>query len=158
MPLLIRVAGISGSGKTTLLQELLGEFNALGHSTACLKHSHHDLELPVKDSTRLFQASTDGSVVVGQNVVSITLPLNSRTPMDWTNLLFPETDIVFVEGWRAFDLPTILLNTNITDDWTMPKTIIATIGENKMQGLPHLENNTEVRDYILELLNSTQKQ
>ena len=157
MPILIRFAGISGSGKTTLLQELVNDINALGYSTACLKHSHHDLELPEKDSTRLFQASTDGSVVVGQNVVSITLPLESRTPTDWANFLFPKTDIVFVEGWRAFDLPTILLNTNIHDDWTIPKTILATIGQNQMRGVLHFENNKALLDYILGLLTSIQK-
>ena len=152
MPILIRFAGISGSGKTTLLEELLNDINALGHSSACLKHSHHNLELPEKDSTRLFQASTDGSLVIGQNVVSITLPLNSRTPTDWANFLFPKTDIVFVEGWRTFDLDTILLNTNIPNNWRVPNTIVATMGANQIPNLPHFENNKDLLDYILGLI------
>lgn len=152
MPNLIRFAGVSGSGKTTLIQELLKEFQKRGLSTACIKHSHHDLELPKKDSTLLFTASTDGSIVVGENVVSITLPLCSKTPQQWAEFLFPETDLIIVEGWRKFDLPTILFSSDLPPNWKRPKTIIATIGKHHFPNIPCYSDPNQLPQFILEQL------
>ena len=154
MAYLIRFSGISGSGKTSLIQQILSNLNALGISTACIKHSHHKLDLPPKDSSRLFEASSDGAIVIGENAISITLPLQSKTPQEWVDFLFPDTDIVIVEGWRKFDLPTILLNSILPKDWSRPKTIIATVGKQlKNSSIPCYETPVELSDFILKQCN-----
>ena len=154
MAYLVRFSGISGSGKTSLIQQILLHFRELGISTACIKHSHHKLDLPLKDSSRLFESSSNGAIVIGENAISITLPLQSKTPQEWVNFLFADTDIVFVEGWRKFDLPTILLNSTLPADWYPPKRIIATVGKPlQNSSIPCYNSPTELADFILKRFN-----
>ena len=154
MAYLIRFSGISGSGKTSLIQQVLSNLQTLGVSTACIKHSHHKLDLPRKDSSRLFESSSDGTIVIGENAISITLPLQSKTPQEWVNFLFSDTDVVIVEGWRKFELPTILLSSTLPEDWFIPKRIIATVGKQlKNTSIPCYNTPTELTDFILKQLN-----
>ena len=152
MPQIIRIAGVSGSGKTTLIQQILAECRGRNISTACLKHSHHHLQLPEKDSTRLFQASSDGSMVIGGNAISITLPLMNKTPQEWSCFLFPETDLVLVEGWREHPLPTVLLTQNIVPEWKIPERTIASVGEKMIFDIPSYPDAKTLIPFLFQYL------
>lgn len=152
MSRIIRIAGVSGSGKTSLIQQLLQEFQWRGIATACLKHSHHELDLPSKDSTVLFKASSQGAMVIGKNAVSVTLPLQHKTPQAWADFLFPNAQIILVEGWREFELPSILLSADLPPDWTIPKNIIATYGKHRLLNIPNYADAKALAPFLLQQL------
>jgi len=125
---IVRFAGPSQQGKTTLIAQLLRELQNQ-YSIAVIKHSHHPLTLPAKDSTLFSQEGAAFSLALGTNAVNLTLPPVQKTPTEWINWLFPDADIVFIEGWREHSFPTILVCSEKPDqEWIFPTEIIGYIG------------------------------
>ena len=130
-PRILRFAGPSNSGKTTLIGRVLTELQKHNRSCGVLKHSHHELDVAkskqgFKDGHQL--ATFVPTLTTGTNRTLIDIPashpLHHRTPQEWIDFLFPNVDWVLIEGWRAYDFPTILVGTHPAD-WTPPQTVMA---------------------------------
>jgi molybdopterin-guanine dinucleotide biosynthesis protein B len=101
----VKVVGPSGSGKTTAIVEAVRRLKAMGLRVAVLKHTHHDIDTPGKDSWRfLEEGGADASIVVkggGERVAVF-----ARMPVeDVLRLLSLSFDVVLVEGFRGSGLP-----------------------------------------------------
>ena len=124
----VRFAGPSQQGKTTLIAQLLRELEPQ-YSIAVIKHSHHPLSLPAKDSTLFSQEGASFSLAIGTNAVTLTLPPVNKTPEEWIHWLFPDVDIVFIEGWREHSFPTIIVCAEKPDEeWLFPTEVVGYIG------------------------------
>ena len=146
----LRFAGPSNQGKTTYILSLLQELKKREKTVGILKHSHHPITLPPhKDSTQYTQQQADYSLVVGQNNALFTLPSGSKTPTEWAQWLFPDADIVLIEGWRAHSFPTILVAVSEPPpDWVYPQKIIGYVGWCPNSTLPQYDDVTSVADML----------
>jgi molybdopterin-guanine dinucleotide biosynthesis protein B len=125
----IGIVGPSNSGKTTIMTELVRLIKQRGLTVATIKHSHHNLNLPAKDSTKYLEAGADFSLALGNNGANLSLPRGDRSAKEWAAWLFPDADVVLVEGWRSEGLPSIIVGrTKPTDDWRPPSNILGYIG------------------------------
>lgn len=105
---MIAVCGVKNSGKTTLLEKLLKGLARRGIKAAVIKHDGHDFscDRPGTDSFRLWQAGAYGTAVFsGQRVF-----LHKKMEEGQEELLlelFPEADIIFLEGRKESGYPKI---------------------------------------------------
>ena len=126
---ILRFSGPSNSGKTTLISELIQLLTDRGISVASIKHSHHPLSFSNKDSDRLFTSGARYSVLAAPNSIQITAAIEQRSPTELINWLFPAVDAVLIEGWREYDLPTILVSpVKPPSDWVYPNDIVGCVG------------------------------
>jgi molybdopterin-guanine dinucleotide biosynthesis adapter protein len=94
-PLIIQVVGRSGSGKTLTLVSAIGRLRRRGLRVAVLKHSHHPMDLPGKDTSRLRRGGADLVLFSSDRTVVIG---------DWDPIrLLPllPVDVVLVEGYHG---------------------------------------------------------
>jgi len=126
---ILRVAGPSNSGKTSLLLSIIKELKCNGLQVATIKHSHHSLTLPQKDSTQFTVHGSDYSLAIGEDFCQMITPKKDKTPQEWIDWLFPEVDVLLIEGWRKYSFPTILVsNQKPPQDWFLPNQIIGYVG------------------------------
>ena len=95
----IQVVGPSGSGKTTTIVKVVRRLRRMGFRVAVLKHTHHDIDVPGKDSWRfLEEGGADASIVVrgGGERVAVFTRLSLEDVLEVLRLSF---DIVLVEGF-----------------------------------------------------------
>jgi molybdopterin-guanine dinucleotide biosynthesis protein B len=59
----VGIVGYKNSGKTTLTRALSKELTDRGHEVAVIKHTHHQVDLPDKDTAIL--GKTAGQVAFG---------------------------------------------------------------------------------------------
>ena len=147
---ILRFAGPSSSGKTTLIVNVLHELKRRGLHVATIKHSHHQLTFPAKDSTRFYQEGSDFSVVLGTDSLHLTMPLNNKSPQELIDWLFPDIDIVLIEGWRSHDFPTILVSkVEPPPEWTSPTQIIGYVGWSPNSTAPLFTNVSTLVDLLM---------
>ena len=95
----IQVVGPSGSGKTTTIVKVVRSLRELGFKVAVLKHTHHEIDVPGKDSWRfLEEGGAEASIVVrgdGERVAIFTR-LSLEDILEVLRLSF---DVVLVEGF-----------------------------------------------------------
>ena len=98
-PRIIAVSGASGSGKTRLLEKLIPEMRRRGQKVAVIKHDGHDFECdrPGTDSDRLFRAGAYGAAVYSGGRIFVHKE-EEEPRLEELIWLFPEADIIFVEG------------------------------------------------------------
>jgi molybdopterin-guanine dinucleotide biosynthesis protein B len=66
---LFRIVGIVGykdSGKTTLTRRLAHELTGKGYKVAVIKHTHHTLDAPGKDTAILGEAVDQVAIIAAQ--------------------------------------------------------------------------------------------
>ena len=124
MPFIIRFSGPSNSGKTSWILQLIEQIAATGKRVGTIKHAHHTLETPERDGHHL--GSIAPNITIGPNRTIIDWPhLDSKpTLTQVVEQMYSDFDVVVIEGWREYDLPTILTAVP-PDNWTLPNTIIA---------------------------------
>jgi len=153
----------SGTGKTTLLTKIIPILKAQEIQTACIKNSHHrlDLDTPGKDSYRLKEAGVDQMLL--SNATNWALFGNTRESeanletllerLDWKAL-----DIILIEGFRNAPIPHIVLcRTELNADTSASltkETTIAIAGKDGLGYLPaipylDLDDPTEVATFII---------
>ena len=112
------ICGWSGSGKTTLLVELVRHFTARKLKVAAIKHDVHglDADREGKDSDRFFRAGAD-VVLTGPGESLCRGHLNESDALHVAvNRLYPEHDLILVEGNKSADLaPKVWLLRDVTD-------------------------------------------
>lgn len=106
----IRISGKSGSGKTTFILRLLELLPSL--KVGVIKHSRHQLTPPdpVKDTGRHLHGGA--AFVAGLSDGYSEFFLSEKSSLNIEDVVknFSHgVDIVFIEGGRDFDCPTILL-------------------------------------------------
>lgn len=104
----VAVCGVKNSGKTTLIERLVRIFAQQGLRVAVIKHDGHEFccDVPGTDSDRYMCSGAYGSVVFSEDHLCLQ---RKNLPVEPLRLfaLFPEADLIFVEGMKASTLPKI---------------------------------------------------
>lgn len=106
---IIRFLGKSGSGKTTLIDTLLKHLSHL--RIAVIKHTRHPLDPPAsdKDTTRHLTAGATVSAGISPGRAELFIQGADIEIDSMIAFVAPHVDLVFIEGAREYDAPTILL-------------------------------------------------
>lgn len=107
---IIAVCGVKNSGKTTLLEKMVKELTKRGKKTAVIKHDGHDFscDIPGTDSFRLKETGAYGTAVFSDSRTFIHKTGTKAEAEDMIKM-FPEADIILLEGMKESDLPKIEL-------------------------------------------------
>ncbi|UOQ48153.1 molybdopterin-guanine dinucleotide biosynthesis protein B [Gracilibacillus caseinilyticus] len=113
----IQIVGYKNSGKTTFINQWIKTLTAKGLQTATIKHHGHGGDpdiLTKKDSYKHYRAGASITTVIGENQLLMTAE-KDKLPLDKLLNLYQllGTDYVFVEGFKQWPLPKIVL---IRDD------------------------------------------
>lgn len=105
---IIVICGVKNSGKTTLITRLIPKFTNLGYKVATIKHDGHDFDADVEgtDSYKYKQAGAYGTAVFSKNKFMV---VKEQKETDESELikLFPEADLIFLEGFKNSNYPKI---------------------------------------------------
>jgi molybdopterin-guanine dinucleotide biosynthesis protein B len=99
----IAVVGFSGSGKTRLVVRLIRELKGRGLRVSALKRCSHDFSLDIegKDTAAFSAAGADGVAMLSQEGwAAIVKAMVAPDPASLADRLFPDADIVLVEGGK----------------------------------------------------------
>jgi molybdopterin-guanine dinucleotide biosynthesis protein MobB len=114
VPLIVSFFGWSDSGKTTLIVELIEECGRRGLACAAAKCTRHggDFEPEGKDSARYRAAGASPVAFIGTGdggMTALFLPTPARRDRTWLESLFPDADLVLVEGLEVEGATRILV-------------------------------------------------
>ena len=105
---IIVICGVKNSGKTTLITKLIPKFTSLGYKVATIKHDGHDFEADVEgtDSYKHKKAGAYGTAIFSKNKFMV---VKEQKETDESQLikLFPEADLIFLEGFKNSSYPKI---------------------------------------------------
>ncbi|HUT51856.1 MAG TPA: molybdopterin-guanine dinucleotide biosynthesis protein B [bacterium] len=107
---IIGITGPSGSGKTALAVKLISELKQRGYKVAAIKHTRHqvDVDRPGKDSMMYYEAGAAAVSLASPDKVAVIMPSDEQwSPEDIALRLFPEVDLVLVEGFGDAAIPRI---------------------------------------------------
>lgn len=110
MPLLIAVSGFKDSGKTTLAGALLAEIMASGLSAAFIKHTDKDVLSGDRTDTSRISDLGIPSLYWGRDGFVAESPAGKLSRAGIAGL-FPEKDVVIVEGAKDIPMPRIWVGT-----------------------------------------------
>jgi len=107
-PFLMAISGCKNSGKTTLITKLIPKFCKKGYKVATIKHDGHDFQGDVvgTDTYKHKNAGAYGTAIFSKNKFMV---IKEEKFIDETYFikLFPEADIIFLEGFKASDYPKL---------------------------------------------------
>lgn len=108
MQQIIAVSGIKNSGKTTLITRLVAEFARKGRKVAVIKHDGHDFEcdVPGTDTRKFADHGAYGTACFSGNRMFVHRIGTGESYQDLISL-FPEADIIFIEGAKDSDFDKI---------------------------------------------------
>ena len=105
---LIAISGCKNSGKTTLITKLIPKFCEKGYKVATIKHDGHDFQGDEigTDTYKHKKAGAYGTAIFSNNKFMI---VKEEKSIDETYFikLFPEADIILLEGFKASDYPKL---------------------------------------------------
>lgn len=110
------VMAASGTGKTTLLRALLPRLRDAGLRVACVKHTHHriDIDQPGKDSHTLRAAGAQQMLLASPGGWALMVDAPATDGNDFTTLVrhlqLRSLDLVLVEGFKFEDFPKLALH------------------------------------------------
>lgn len=106
MQKIIAVSGIKNSGKTTLITRLARHYAQKGLKVAVIKHDGHDFDcdIPGTDTRAFSDNGAYGTACFSQNRIFVHKQGTGETE-DQLLKMFPEADIIFIEGLKnsAYD-------------------------------------------------------
>ncbi|AHC50627.1 hypothetical protein SUSAZ_00515 [Sulfolobus acidocaldarius SUSAZ] len=97
MDCIIQVVGKKDSGKTSAIERAVKSLKDMGYSVTVLKHSHHSLDSPGKDTFRFKQAGADYVLFFGNDC-------GMFIPCDINIIYLLPTDILIIEGYKDLSL------------------------------------------------------
>ncbi|MCC3869118.1 molybdopterin-guanine dinucleotide biosynthesis protein B [Terrisporobacter mayombei] len=107
-PFLMAISGCKNSGKTTLITKLIPKFCEKGYKIATIKHDGHDFKCDVvgTDTYKHKNAGAYGTAIFSNNKFMV---IKEEKFIDETYFikLFPEADIIFLEGFKSSDYPKL---------------------------------------------------
>jgi molybdopterin-guanine dinucleotide biosynthesis adapter protein len=138
---LLGLTGRSQVGKTTFGVKLIAELTRRGYRVGAIKHSAHEVSLDQagKDTDLLAQAGAQAVALAspGRLGAYMTEAVPS-SPAEIAARLFPQMDVVLVEGFSGASLPRIgLLRRGVAEDLPTRKGLIAVVTDMKCDlGVP----------------------
>ncbi len=116
-PIIAAVCGVKNSGKTTLIEKLISGLGARGRHVAVIKHDGHDFhcDIPNTDTYRFTEAGAFGVAAFSQNRAFVHRVGTGDTEADLTPL-FPEADVILIEGLKNSSCPKIELVRSAVSD------------------------------------------
>lgn len=107
---IVAVSGYPGSGKTTLIGKLTAELKGRGYRLAVIKHTHHHLDNPGKDTERHISSGAEASLLVSADRIVLTRPVEEAPSLaDILQVLGTNYDLILCEGFKASPLPKLAL-------------------------------------------------
>lgn len=108
-PRAVAVTGHRNSGKTTAIEGLLRELGRRGWKVGTIKHCHKncDVDRPGKDSWRHREAGAARTALMTPDGLAVFAPAGEDDPRALVPLLFPDMDLVLVEGFHWLPLDRI---------------------------------------------------
>jgi len=109
----INVIGYSGSGKTFLIKEFIqGLKKELNMESAVIKNIHeHQIDKKGKDSFIYTQMGANYAItknIYNETTIFVKKKINIEELIEWINNGPFRVDIVFTEGFRELNIPSIL--------------------------------------------------
>lgn len=116
-PIIAAVCGVKNSGKTTLIEKLISGLGARGRHVAVIKHDGHDFhcDIPNTDTYRFTEAGAFGVAAFSKNRAFIHRLGTDDTEADLVSL-FPEADVILIEGLKNSSYPKIELVRSAVSD------------------------------------------
>jgi molybdopterin-guanine dinucleotide biosynthesis protein MobB len=116
---ILGICGLSGVGKTTLIEAMLPELVQRGLRVAVVKHDcrHLVVDIPGKDSDRLYRAGADVFFLGGEGFVRLHGDAGASFGFQLSQLA-RRYDLVLVEGHGQTPVPKVWL---LTDDGAGPQ-------------------------------------
>ncbi len=147
-PPMVSVVAPSGTGKTSLIEKVITDLTGAGYRVAAVKHDAHRIELDTegKDSWRFREAGATSTALVGRNQLAWFADQAEMPPLERVAaLLFPDVDLVLVEGFRSAGLPAIVVVRPDRPDqgpsrWDPPdpELVLATVGPGEVDAVVEL--------------------
>lgn len=131
LPPIVAFAAPSGTGKTTLVERIVRTLVKRGVRVGVLKADAHRvvLDVPGKDSFRFAEAGAAPVAVLSAERLALFERLEGEVSLvSAVDRLFPQADIVLVEGFRRSGVPTVRVHRAAgpsTDGWEPPRNTIA---------------------------------
>lgn len=118
MGAVISVCGLKNSGKTTLITRLTEALSISGYKVAVIKHDGHDFECDIPGTdTNKFTMSGAYGVACFSDSRSFIHKQGTGDSVDDLIKLFPEADIILVEGLKDSNLDKIeVIRKEISDE------------------------------------------
>lgn len=106
----LAVSGVKNSGKTTLITKLLPYLAKKGCKAAVIKHDGHDFcpDVEGTDSYRFQQAGAYGTAVFSSRRFMVVKQQEDTQEQELL-ALFPEADMIILEGFKYSSYPKIEL-------------------------------------------------
>ena len=101
MSKVISVCGLKNSGKTTLINKLVRAYTERGMKVAVIKHDGHDFDCDVKgtDTYSFTESGAYGAACFSRDRIFVHKQGTGETEKQLIGL-FPEADIIFIEGLK----------------------------------------------------------
>ena len=105
---IVSVCGVKNSGKTTLLTRLVKELTERGIKVAVIKHDGHDFicDAEGSDTDRLKKAGAYGTAIFSDYRIAVHKTGTKEKEKELFGM-FPEADLIFLEGMKDSDYPKI---------------------------------------------------
>jgi len=101
MTCIVQLVGPSGSGKTTVIVSVSRRLKNLGFKVAVVKHTHHHVDVPGKDSWRfLEEGGADYAIVFkgsGERIATFT---KDKSLEELIKEATNKVDVILVEGFK----------------------------------------------------------
>ncbi len=149
------ICGVKNSGKTTVLEKLVAELARRGLRAAVIKHDGHSFapDRPGTDTFRHLEAGAMGAAVFDGEKFQLVkrVPVTGETLLE----LFPEADLILLEGFKSSDWPKIevVRAGNSSGPVCAPKDLLALVTDLPVSGgetpVLDLEDTAGLADLIL---------
>lgn len=141
---IIAISGVKNSGKTTLITRLIPYLRDQGCRVAVIKHDGHDFEADVKgtDSYCHKQAGAYATAVYSSHQFMVVKE-QEDTETEEMLRLFPEADVILLEGLKYSDYPKVeLIRSGVSRVAVCsPDRVLAYVTDYKQEeGLPWMQN------------------
>ena len=105
-PHVISVCGVKNSGKTTLIESLIPMFIENGFKVGVIKHDGHEFEMDREgtDTSRFIKAGAYKTSIFSGSSHAL---IGGKTDIEHLIGLFPEADVILVEGLKDSTIPKI---------------------------------------------------
>lgn len=94
-PSMVQIVGRSGSGKTLVIERVIARLRERGLRVAVLKHSHHRLDVPGKDTDRYRQSGAN-LILFASDVTALFADFDPLRILPYLPV-----DVVLVEGYGS---------------------------------------------------------
>ncbi|GBF09571.1 molybdopterin-guanine dinucleotide biosynthesis protein MobB [Aeropyrum pernix] len=136
VPCIVQIVGPSGSGKTSLIVSVVRQLSERGIKVAVVKHTHHDIDTPGKDSWRfLEEAGASYAAVVkgrGERVAVFTRDTSLHAVLEY---LARKVDIIIVEGFKNLRLGGLKIDLSTQRPGRIEESIIEFVEECLKEGV-----------------------